>query len=184
MAFGPCLLTSADDYQRVGGHAAVRGEVIEDVRLAQRYRDEGLAVRGFRGGDAVRFRMYPGGLRQLLDGWTKNIAAGASTTRFAPLVGTIAWIAANILATFRFASASVGWALGAADPPSPAVAVTYAVVAAELWWLLHKVGRFRWWAAVLFPLPLAAFLVVFARSAVAALAHRPVTWRDRQVVPS
>jgi hypothetical protein len=173
MAFGPCLLTTVGEYRRVGGHAAVRGEVIEDVRLAQLYRAEGLPVRAFRGAELVRFRMYPDGVRQLIDGWTKNIAAGASTTRLAPLLGTIAWIAANILAAFR-----------AVTQPGPWTAAAWVLVGAELWWSLRRVGRFRWWTAALFPLPLAVFLAVFSRSTVATLTHRPVTWRDRQVIPS
>ncbi len=34
-------------------------------------------ITAFAGTDAVSFRMYPGGLRQLVDGWTKSLAAGA-----------------------------------------------------------------------------------------------------------
>ncbi|HEX6656499.1 MAG TPA: glycosyltransferase family 2 protein, partial [Ilumatobacter sp.] len=80
-AFGPSLMTSADDYARVGGHACVRGEVVEDICLAQRYADEGLPVSVFLGYDAVSFRMYPRGLRQLVEGWTKNLALGARSAQ-------------------------------------------------------------------------------------------------------
>ena len=38
----------------------------------------GLPVLCAVGGDAIRMRSYPGGLRQLADGWTKNFASGAS----------------------------------------------------------------------------------------------------------
>ena len=62
----------------VGGHAAVRDEMVEDVASPERYRAAGLPVTCFAGGDAVRFRMYPGRRRQLVDGWSKNIAAGAA----------------------------------------------------------------------------------------------------------
>src|SRR5829696_1455630 len=93
-AYGPCLLTTAADHAAVGGHGSVRGEVLEDVALARRYRDAGLAVRCLAGGDAVRFRMYPAGLRQLVEGWSKNIAAGAGSIGPLALVGSVAWVAA------------------------------------------------------------------------------------------
>jgi 4,4'-diaponeurosporenoate glycosyltransferase len=78
MAFGPCLLTSRADYERAGGHAAVRGEILDDVQLAVAYHRAGLPVRCAVGGQSIRMRSYPGGLRQLVDGWTKNFASGAS----------------------------------------------------------------------------------------------------------
>src|SRR4051812_25252807 len=48
-AFGPCLVTSAKDYRRAGGHAAVRGEILDDVALARRYTDADLPVTVFGG---------------------------------------------------------------------------------------------------------------------------------------
>ena len=49
-AFGPCLLTSREDYERIGGHAGVRGDVVEDVALARRFDAIGLPVRCSAGG--------------------------------------------------------------------------------------------------------------------------------------
>jgi 4,4'-diaponeurosporenoate glycosyltransferase len=175
-AFGPCLLTSVADYVAVGGHAAVRSEIIEDVRLARRYRACGLAVRCLAGGDAVRFRMYPGGPGQLVEGWTKNIAAGAGTARPGPLLGAVAWVTALALVAIRTLTGLAG---GGAFP-TVAVAA-WALVALQLRWMLRRIGRFRWWTAVAFPVPLAAFVAIFARSLLVTLAHRPVTWRRRTV---
>ena len=84
-AFGPVMVTSRADYDLVGGHASVRGEIVEDIALARRYRSASLAVHAFGGGRLARFRMYPDGLGQLLEGWSKNIATGASTVPFGRL---------------------------------------------------------------------------------------------------
>ena len=83
VAFGPCLLTGAADLAAVGGFAAVAGEVVEDAALAHAYAAAGRRVRCLGGGDAVRFRMYPDGVRSLVEGWTKNLAGGAATGRVA-----------------------------------------------------------------------------------------------------
>lgn len=180
MAFGPCLMTTVADYRAVGGHAAVRGEVIEDVHLARRYRTVGLPVRCLGGGDAVGFRMYPGGPRQLVEGWTKNIASGAGLSPPWALVGTVAWICACVAVALAGVRDALSWALG--DGPAPWVAVAaWAAVAIELGWMLGRIGTWRVWAAVLFPVPLVAFLAVFFRSLAITLVRGEVTWRSRRL---
>jgi hypothetical protein len=43
------------------------------------------------------------------------------------------------------------------------------------------VGSWRPWTAAAFPVPLAVFLAVFARSGALTLLGRDVTWRSRRV---
>jgi 4,4'-diaponeurosporenoate glycosyltransferase len=180
MAFGPCLITTVRDYRAVGGHAAVRNEVVEDVRLARLYRARGLPVRCVGGGDAVGFRMYPGGPGQLVEGWSKNIAAGAGLSPPWALAGTVAWICACVAVTLAAAGGARTWAFG--DGPVPWVALAaWAAVAVELGWMLGRIGTWRVWTAVLFPIPLAAFLALFVRSLALTLVRGEVTWRARRV---
>jgi hypothetical protein len=180
MAFGPCLLTTVRDYRAVGGHAAVRNEVVEDVRLARLYQARGLPVRCIGGGDAVGFRMYPGGPGQLVEGWSKNIAAGAGLSPPWALAGSVAWICACVAVTLAAAGGARSWASG--DGPVPWVAVAaWAAVAVELGWMLGRIGTWRVWTAVLFPIPLAAFLALFLRSLALTLVRGDVTWRARRV---
>jgi hypothetical protein len=179
-AYGPCLLTTAADHAAVGGHGSVRGEVLEDVALARRYREAGRAVRCLAGGDAVRFRMYPAGLRQLVEGWTKNIAAGAGSIGPLALVGSVGWVAACAAVASDGIGDVAEWAGGRGSAPAGALAA-WAVVAAQLRWMLRRIGSFRWWAAAAFPVPLLAFLVIFARSSVLTVVRREVTWRDRRI---
>ena len=47
MAFGPCLLTTVADYRAAGGHAAVRGEVVEDVHLVSWSQTEVRTIASF-----------------------------------------------------------------------------------------------------------------------------------------
>ena len=93
-AFGPVLATTLADYRRIGGHRAVRSDVAEDMALARRYRDAGLAVNIRLGGDLISFRMYPNGVRSLLEGWTKNFTTGALSTRLLTLAATALWVTA------------------------------------------------------------------------------------------
>lgn len=175
MAFGPCLLTSRADYERAGGHASVRGEVLDDARLARAYQRAGLPVWCATGGREVRMRSYPGGLRELTGGWTKNVASGAADAPPGPAVATVAWVGV-------YHAVAVG-ALTAVVEHGPweLWALAWLLVAVQLGWLLRRLGSFRWWTWVLFPLPLAFFDLVFARSLVSTSLHRSVRWRGRAV---
>lgn len=76
IANGQYVLVEASAYTSIGGHEAVRGEVVEDLRLAQELVRAGhpLTVRLAR--DAFATRMYTS-LGEVVNGWTKNVAVGA-----------------------------------------------------------------------------------------------------------
>lgn len=180
VAFGPCLVTTRAALASVGGFDAVRGSVVEDVALARAYGKVGRPVRCLGGGPSVEFRMYANGVRSLGEGWTKNLAQGATRAPVLPTIGAVAWVA--MLATVATAGlgAVAGWVLGGA-PPSAAVVIAWAAVSAQLAWMLRRIGSFRSWCSVGFPVPLAAFVALFLRSLYLRLLHRPVHWRGRQI---
>ncbi|MDQ3306444.1 MAG: glycosyltransferase [Actinomycetota bacterium] len=168
-AFGPCLVTSVDDYRAVGGHASVRGAVVDDLALAERYQAAGLPVtlRGGRGSIAVR--LYPDGLRQLVEGFTKNFASAARAVRPLTLVLVVAWLAAL--------SAPL---VLVADNPAVAAAC-YLAVAGQLAVLLRRIGAFGAVTAALYLVPLAVFVAVFARSMIVTFGRRRVRWKGRDL---
>ena len=179
LAFGPCLLTSAVDYHRSGGHEAVRGDVVEDIALATRYADSDLPVTCRLGGDAVWFRMYPQGLRSLLQGWTKNIAVGAGRAPAAYTVLAVLWIAAAAAVAVSLVSGAIGWARGGSVPIGSAVA--WCMIAGAFAIVLRLIGRFRWWTSALYVIPLSWFVAVFARSAFLAARRSTTVWHGREV---
>jgi 4,4'-diaponeurosporenoate glycosyltransferase len=184
VAFGPCLVTSMIDYRRVGGHAAVSDEVVEDIALARLYRRCGLPVACCIGAGAIDFRMYPAGVRQLVEGWTKNIASGAGATDPVGLAAGASFVAA--CATAAVAAVAVGvdaLGPGTVDHTDLATATAmWAGVAVVLRSILLRIGSFRRSTAFLHPFATAAFMVVFARSTWSTLVRRQVQWRGRDVL--
>ena len=75
IANGQYILIRREVYEAVGGHEALRGEVVEDLRMAQRLVRAGhrLSLRSAEDGFATR--MYDG-LRELVEGWSKNTLLG------------------------------------------------------------------------------------------------------------
>jgi len=71
-ANGQFLMVDAEIYRALGGHDSVHKEILEDVALAKLFKDNGHKIFFRYGGDVVRTRMYRT-LRQLIEGWTKNL---------------------------------------------------------------------------------------------------------------
>jgi hypothetical protein len=168
-AFGPALAIPTAVYRRIGGHAAVRSSVVDDVSLAARADGAGVPVTTLLGGPRLTYRMYPDGPRGLVEGWTKNLAAGGRTVPPVRLAAVVAWVAAALYA--------------AAGPLllSPAGTVAYALFAAQFLVLTRRIGRFGAATAALYPVALAAFLGLFAGSLVLSAGTGRARWRGRVV---
>jgi chlorobactene glucosyltransferase len=75
IANGQFILTTRTAYETAGTHAAVRGEVAEDLALAQTYLRHGLKLYFAFAERLMETRMYRS-LRELIEGWSKNIYLG------------------------------------------------------------------------------------------------------------
>ena len=96
-ANGQLMAWERDAYHRFGGHRAIRSEVLDDVRLAQRTKRAGGHVALSLGRELVSTRMYQG-YREAVQGFAKNVlsAAGAPSLLVALwslnlLTYTLAW---------------------------------------------------------------------------------------------
>jgi chlorobactene glucosyltransferase len=79
IANGQYLLFRREVYDALGGHEAVKGEVVEDLRLAQILVRGGRLLTLRRAEEALATRMYLG-FAELVRGWSKNLALGAMHT--------------------------------------------------------------------------------------------------------
>jgi len=160
-ANGQLMAWRRDAYERVGGHAALPAEVLEDVRLAQRAKGLRIPLTLCLGGPWVETRMYRG-WRQVVEGFGKNVLAAVGGSPAALLA---VWL-------LNLAAYTLPWIVGWADPR---------------WWLLGagglalrglanaKSGRPAW-EALLQPLGPLAFTAVVAR----ALSRRGgYVWKGR-----
>ncbi|MFQ5696533.1 MAG: glycosyltransferase [Terriglobia bacterium] len=71
-ANGEWLLVSRIAYDAVGGHAAVKEEILEDVALARRLKRSGCRLHFARGVALARSRMYLR-VEEMWQGWSKNL---------------------------------------------------------------------------------------------------------------
>ncbi len=183
--FGPCLVVSRRDYFSCGGHRAVRYRVVEDMAFADAARRKGLPVACLAGRGCVDFRMYPDGMHAMVEGWSKGMAAGSRGSPPLTRALMIAWIigltSSVILLGMGVTDLAGAVRAGAAEAGFGVSAVgLYALYTVQVWWMLRRIGSFGPATAIAFPLPLAFFHAVYARSVWLARIRGSVTWRGRR----
>ncbi len=177
---GQYLLFRRDAYDRIGGHAAARAVIAEDLALAALADDAGLAVEVLAAPALVAVRMYPDGLGDFGRGWRRSFRDGLARAGGAGVLET---------------TAVVGWQLGVpllAGVAAAAGSIALGGAAAALWLATaaaiarrqRLIGALPWWSALAFPLAVAAFVAISAAAAIDHARGTPVLWRGRRIVPT
>ncbi|REJ15651.1 MAG: glycosyl transferase family 2 [Caldibacillus debilis] len=171
--YGSCIFVSRSDYEKIGGHASIRSEVVEDLNLGRKFMEAGIPVRNYIGEDTVRFRMYPGGLKSELEGFAKSAAPGVPNFRPATLAFIIWWLAGLVLsAAFPF-FIQTKWFV-------PLLA-GYFLYMLEIMYLARHAGNYGFWMPVFYLVPLLFFLTVMLYSTYQTHIRKKVLWKGRYV---
>lgn len=175
--YGPVILISGQDYLKSGGHESVRISVIEDMALGAQLRKTGVPYRLFIGNQSVSFRMYGGGFRSLLQGWTKNIASGAARTPIMLFVMVFLWITSllsvPIQMTKTLMSANWQWLI--------TYSILYLVWVTVVVLLAKSIGKFKLWTILFYPVLMIVMSGVFIVSAIKKVFGLKVKWKGREI---
>jgi chlorobactene glucosyltransferase len=97
LANGQYILIARDAYEALGGHTAVRGEMVEDIEFARHVKIDGrFRLLVAEGTQLVHVRMYRS-LRELWDGFTKNMYLAARGNYAALAGGTLFCASLSVL---------------------------------------------------------------------------------------
>jgi len=171
-ANGQFFLIRRAAYEAVGGHAALRGEVLEDLRLAERLKRAGFRLRFRSGQGQVRTRMYRD-RASLWEGWIKNLYLLWGPPRLGPLLRLILPVAIGLL--------SLGlWAAGFLSAATFGVCLVGLCYARQA----RRLRRLGWKPAPGILLGAAATVILRLRSTWRHRRHGEVRWRGRTVLAS
>lgn len=173
--FGPCLLIRRSDYDRVGGHSAVKDKILEHFFLSEILLREGVPLGIASGEGVLRYRMYPNGWGDLVKGWSKAFAGGAAGTSWL-LPAVIAWFT-GALGTARHLLS-----VGVVGPSSlmPVLVVFYGLYVVQIHWMLRRAGRFGFFTALFYPVGMAFFVGIIVYSTALKVFGRQVSWKGRK----
>jgi chlorobactene glucosyltransferase len=172
MANGQFWLTRRTDYDAVGGHAAVRSQIVEDVAIAQRYRAAGRALRIAWAPTLLRTRMYRDRV-EMADGILRTV--GGTNYSVLRQVG----FALGLVGLFwlPLALLPVGIELGSAWIAGWGAVVAFALFGKHVVFA-RAVGAPAAYG-LLYPVAVGFYLVLLLKSIARGVRHRDLDWKGR-----
>ncbi|MFC1905276.1 glycosyltransferase [Chloroflexota bacterium] len=175
--FGPAMVLTRKQYNYGGGHEMVKGDILEDLAYGSALKREEVRIHCYGGRNAISFRMYPNGIKELINGWSKGFALGATKTSIPVLIMIVAWIIGGI-GTIRY----LIQAITVTDTMQIMLwAIQYLCYVTQIYWMLRRIGNFKFYTALFYPIPLLFFVLVFAYSFVLIFLKRTVKWKGREI---
>lgn len=174
-ANGQCMAFQRPAYAAIGGHAAVRNAIVEDVRLAQKIKAAGFKLRMIDGAGLVVCHMYDSA-RAAIDGYTKNILAGHQN-RISLLLLSALFHWSLFLAPWLWLLFGQNWPL----PGWPVWPMLLMAAGVMVRAMTAHATRQRVGDALLLPISVLIFTWIAARAIWWRLRYRGVLWKGRLI---
>lgn len=177
IANGQFILVTREAYEAVGGHTAVRDQVVEDLALAQEFVRAGRRIVLADARDDLATRMYAS-LREIVDGWSKNLFAGMRRMVYRPWLGPLLVLQALLVPLLFIAPpAALAAAVALGAPHAAGIAAALTALALLGWGLFLREFRIPLRYAPLFPLGAAVTGYILLRSLARGLGR--IEWKGR-----
>jgi hypothetical protein len=177
---GQLFITRKADYDRAGGHAAIRGSLHDGVKLPRAYRRASLRTDVFDATDLATCRMYSCSVdvwKGLAKNATEGIGAPATIVPFTLLLAG-GQILPFVLVGLGLSTGWQGW---------PAWTIAAACLGAVLAWLPRFLAAARFGqsvsSAVFHPLGILVFLAIQWFALARRLLGLKTSWRGRSLAP-
>ncbi|WP_185806890.1 glycosyltransferase family 2 protein [Bacillus salinus] len=174
--FGQLLICKKEIYVTLGGHEAIKEQIVENFAFCQLAISKGFYARAIVGKNIINMRMYQDGIVSVFKGWAKSIASGAKKTspKFTFLI--IIWIAV----AFSFITKSIDIIF----EQSIFFVVTYVFMCLLYFRILRQIGNFSLFDTILFPIHIVFFIFVSCYSVISTFLLKNASWKGRQIVVS
>lgn len=175
--FGPCVLCPAKEYFAVGGHKAIRTNIVDDVALGHKVKAHGYTIANHIGTGILSFRMYSGGIKQVMEGWTKNMASASRMTPKLPSMLFSLWVTGLSSGLFTavwtgISGIATGWI---------AFGIFYTIAAIQVRLFAAKTGAFSLLTGIFYPVHILFFVFIMLRSNYKRLTGKTVSWKGRKI---
>jgi chlorobactene glucosyltransferase len=180
IANGQFILIRRKVYSAVGGHAAIRDQIVEDKALAQQVKGAGYKLVIADGRQVAHTRMYTS-FPEIWEGWTKNIYLGMRDRLGLLLFGGLVGLAGALLLPL-WLFGGLFWLVQAGGTAAGVVTSEAALLWGYVLWKRLQVAvgfQISGWYALSLPLGALVFTGMLFRSAFRVLSGKGVTWKGR-----
>jgi chlorobactene glucosyltransferase len=176
IANGQFILVPRGSYEAVGTHEVVRGEVAEDLALAQAFHRSGRRIHFAFAERLMETRMYRN-LPDMVEGWSKNMYLGGRRSfPDEPLLRAL--VPVMLVTAFGYwLVPPAALAILGTDSGLGAAVVAATVLSAIFWMLISYGMRIPAWYGLLYPLGALTAACIGAKSVWRG--RRKVEWRGR-----
>ena len=176
VTIGQFMLFRRSAFETVGGYAAIRGHLVDDVSLGRNIIEQGFQWRLMDGTQHVTCRMYHN-LQEVVDGFSKNVFAFFDY-RILPFFIILAVVGfAFIEPPLALITRWLGVPISAFPPGLATIAVIESYL---LWQIAYQRFKFPAYMVFLYPISLGVFILIAIRSFVLTITGN-ATWKDRDL---
>lgn len=176
-AVGQFMLFRRQAYDAVGGHAAVRQDIVDDLALGRRVKAHGLRWRLLDGRPQIYCRMYRN-FRGVYDGFGKSLFAAFG---YNPLLFSFVWLYLLLLFLEPLFVLVLASCEGVGLMLSTQVALGTLALSVLSWAIVDWRFGFPLYLALLYPLTILLTAIIAFRSMVITLLGRG-TWKGRRLL--
>lgn len=181
--FGPLVIFDADFYRETGGHAQVLSSIIEDMDLGQKLVEKKAKIISIPHKKLICYRMYPENFKSLINGWTKNIFAGANRSTILTILLITGFFTCYSSIGFRTYISFVKFINGNLlfSMLYPLI-IIYLSSSLLLFFTVRNIGRFNILFTLFYPILIIFYIYIFIRSFLFKILKIPVNWKGRKVI--
>jgi len=172
---GCCIAVRRTDYEKIGGHTSVSGEIVEDMKLGKQFVAAGINVQNRIGYGLMTIRMYQS-LKEEIQGFVKGAVLSTSDTKLATMLFIVLWLVGLLASGF---ATPVLLILGS-DYAIPFLA-GYFFYSVQIIYFLKYIGRYGWIVPVFHTISSLFFVFVMVYATYRVTFIGSVNWKGREI---
>jgi glycosyltransferase involved in cell wall biosynthesis len=182
IASGQYMMFSREGYQKIGGHLAISGSLVEDVALAKLVKEKEEILNFVDGTKIITTRMYPDKFGDFFRAFRRAVYGGMVTLPWWRVVFVALWIVYFLLAPYFFIDAFINqenWFVWDYTIGILINGLAYFAYSVAIWLYWRKRGMGFWLYYIIYPIPMIINIVIIVISILNGIRGKTVSWRGR-----
>lgn len=182
MASGQYMMFTREGYEKIGGHLAISGSLVEDVALAKLVKEKELGLNFVDGANLITTRMYPDQFGDFFRAFRRAIFGGMVTLPWWRVVFVVFWIVYFLLSPYFLVDSFINqenWFVWDYTIGIIMNSLAYFAYSVAIWMYWRKRGMGFWLYYIIYPIPMIINIGIIVISIFNGIRGKAVSWRGR-----